>query len=182
MTGLLFHQTAIGWSTLTRVVPSNFRHQIVMDHHSMLLEVDGTLPTSFQLQCMSNAIPRFAVERTSTHFKVWFWSRYDPTVPHDVARRRRFVNPSHWVKNMLPLIFSREIYLWYRAFRLRTFLIQIVTSRHTSKNTLSWSTWLYVCDPLRNYLGIVKLMFLSHGRRRLGRQRISSVLSLDMCW
>jgi len=38
----------------------------------------------------------FVVERTSTYFKVWFWSRVDPTVPQDVARKSHFVNPSNW--------------------------------------------------------------------------------------
>jgi hypothetical protein len=38
----------------------------------------------------------FGFERTATYFKVWFWSRHDPTVPFDVASGAPFADPSYW--------------------------------------------------------------------------------------
>jgi hypothetical protein len=38
----------------------------------------------------------YAMERSPTYFKVWFWSRDDFDVPSDVAHTRPFVNPDAW--------------------------------------------------------------------------------------
>ncbi|KII86819.1 glycoside hydrolase family 16 protein [Plicaturopsis crispa FD-325 SS-3] len=38
----------------------------------------------------------YAVERTLSYIKVWFWSRGDSTVPSDVSSGSSSVNPSNW--------------------------------------------------------------------------------------
>lgn len=38
----------------------------------------------------------YAMERSQTYFKIWFWSRNDCDVPSDVAHARSFVNPDAW--------------------------------------------------------------------------------------
>lgn len=40
---------------------------------------------------------RYAMERSQTYFKVWFWARNDYDVPSDVAHARSFVDPDAWV-------------------------------------------------------------------------------------
>lgn len=47
---------------------------------------------------------RYAMERSQTYFKVWFWARNDYDVPSDVAHARSFVDPDAWV--------GAFIYLW----------------------------------------------------------------------
>ncbi|KAF8901352.1 glycoside hydrolase family 16 protein [Gymnopilus junonius] len=38
----------------------------------------------------------FAMERTGEHISVWFWSRYDPSVPAEVKWGSIHVNPMNW--------------------------------------------------------------------------------------
>ena len=63
----------------------------------MPLVVDGMVTWVIEDFFQLNEIYRFVVERTPTYIKVWFWSRNDPTVPHDVVGGGHLVNPSHWV-------------------------------------------------------------------------------------
>lgn len=39
----------------------------------------------------------YAVERTDSYIKVWFWSRTSFRVPRDILRGERVVNTQNWV-------------------------------------------------------------------------------------
>lgn len=41
---------------------------------------------------------RYAVERTTNHFKIWFWGRDDPNTPFDVHTGDSTTDPSGWVR------------------------------------------------------------------------------------
>ncbi|KAH6892832.1 family 16 glycosyl hydrolase [Coprinopsis sp. MPI-PUGE-AT-0042] len=38
----------------------------------------------------------YAVERSASHIKVWFWSRNDPTVPSEIKDWKPYVKPDEW--------------------------------------------------------------------------------------
>ena len=44
----------------------------------------------------------YAMERTTTAIKVWFWSRSDPAVPADVKTAGASVNTDKWVSSRIP--------------------------------------------------------------------------------
>ena len=45
---------------------------------------------------------RYAVERTSTYYKVWFWPRNAENVPFDVKNGASTATPSDWVRFAVP--------------------------------------------------------------------------------
>lgn len=46
---------------------------------------------------LSPILLRYAMERTSSFIKVWFWSRNDGNVPSDVKNGATNVNTDSWV-------------------------------------------------------------------------------------
>lgn len=43
------------------------------------------------------SLDRYALERTSDHIKIFFWSRKDPSVPLEVREGLSTISPSNWV-------------------------------------------------------------------------------------
>jgi hypothetical protein len=47
----------------------------------------------------------YAIERSPSHIKVWFWTRNDPTVPQQVKFGGEAANPDEWVRlSFLPIL------------------------------------------------------------------------------
>lgn len=68
---------------------------------STLPAEDGTLvfARSFclgELTFPTLPLPRYAMERTSTHISLWFWSRTDASVPAEVKNGSGAVSPATW--------------------------------------------------------------------------------------
>jgi hypothetical protein len=57
--------------------------QSILDLGSTHTKVDGKAMFS-RLTMRSDLFCRYAVERTSTYMKIWFWSRRDLSVPDEV--------------------------------------------------------------------------------------------------
>jgi len=55
-----------------------------MDHHLISLVEDGQDSHTLIYSSPNKVYDRYAMERTPTFIKVWFWSRQDPSVPSDV--------------------------------------------------------------------------------------------------
>ncbi|OJT14334.1 hypothetical protein TRAPUB_9125 [Trametes pubescens] len=58
--------------------------------------VQATAPNSYGKSFNGAGGGFYAMERTSTFIKVWFWSRNDPTVPADVKTAGATVNTDAW--------------------------------------------------------------------------------------
>ncbi len=99
-TGQASRWTVTGKRITMQGVPSRFPVRPATGRFSTLLVGDGTshlsvIAIKHTRRTKSN---RFAVERTTAYYKVWFWSRHDPSVPHDVKYGSSSVNPRVWVR------------------------------------------------------------------------------------
>lgn len=68
--------------------------------------VDGECSNSVRyFEEMVNGIAhRYALERTTTYLKVWFWARDDATVPADVQTLGATANPDDWVRSSVTFL------------------------------------------------------------------------------
>ena len=62
--------------------------------------VEATQPNSYGKSFNAAGGGFYAMERTSSFIKVWFWSRNDPTVPADVLNACTTVNTDAWVSTV----------------------------------------------------------------------------------
>lgn len=61
-----------------------------------MLRCSGSMTTAAQL--ISLRVCRYAFERAEDHMKMWFWSRYDGSVPSEVKNGYSNINPDNWVR------------------------------------------------------------------------------------
>ena len=59
--------------------------------------VQSSIPNSYGKSFNTAGGGFYAMERTTTFIKVWFWSRNDPAVPADVKTAGATVNTDAWV-------------------------------------------------------------------------------------
>ncbi len=61
--------------------------------------VQATAPNNYGKSFNAAGGGFYAMERTTSFIKVWFWSRNDPAVPADVKTAGANVNTDAWVSN-----------------------------------------------------------------------------------
>ena len=81
-----------------RLAASRLTRLSALVHRSIWLVEDG------KSRCFIHRIAattlehlRYAIERTSSFIKVFFWSRGDPSVPGEVSRPASTINTDNWV-------------------------------------------------------------------------------------
>lgn len=85
-------------STVTLAVELGSLLPIASDHLSTAMVVDGTYPLHVVVDWQWPLSDRFAMERSSTNIKVFFWPRNSGSVPNEVRNGAGSVNPDNWVR------------------------------------------------------------------------------------
>jgi hypothetical protein len=52
-----------------------------------------------RMEMLMHPFTRYAIERTDSFIKIWFWARNDGLVPSDVANGCSSVNTDNWVSS-----------------------------------------------------------------------------------
>lgn len=68
-----------------------------MAHPSIQTVEDGKSSRYFEYGLLLIAVSRYAVERTNSFIKVWFWPRNAGGIPSDVTNGASTVNTGNWV-------------------------------------------------------------------------------------
>ena len=85
--------------------------------------VDAALSSGLAL-----CLLRFAMERTPTFIKIWFWSRHTSDIPSDVQSGTSTVNTSNWVWFLACCVFVHDNIAIIRVALLRIFQVILVQS------------------------------------------------------
>ncbi len=78
-----------------------FRIRSAMEHLSTTTVEDGEYYSSLELCYLQvgtlTSLFRYAVERTDTFIKIWFWARNNNNIPADIPGENANINTDAWV-------------------------------------------------------------------------------------
>jgi hypothetical protein len=83
-------------TTATKDAAFKLRRPIHMARHSMRMAAAGVFIPPYIFLVLTMFRARYAMERTNSTIKVWFWARNDASVPAEVVANTGGVSPANW--------------------------------------------------------------------------------------
>jgi hypothetical protein len=105
----------------------NRKTAVAMDLPSTEMAEAGMNQSDCSDEVIFSPIYRYAMERTSTYIKVWFWSRTDGSVPAEVKNGATSIDTSNWVIFSRGCFPAQQLTIPSRVLRLHTFQMHSAT-------------------------------------------------------